>query len=244
MGLFDKAKEAHKQKQEEKARLAAAEEARKQKILKGELVPISAKTPLQPNETAYLELTARRMASVNSTVQETVGKTKKKHVLRRAVVGTVLLGPVGTIAGAATAGSKQTATTTERTITSVDVIDSGELLLTNYRVIFTGNNGITSIPYKDITGSIIDSNGHFEVKYPGMASGEYFEVFGENAKDADLYYKGIRQHLIAQPSKPITPKTLPAQRSVADELTKLVKLKQDGVITQAEFEKQKADLLA
>ena len=244
MGLFDKAKEAHKQKQVEKARLAAAEEARKQKILNGEFAPITVKTTLQPNETAYLELTARRMATRDSVVQETVGKSKKKHPIRRAVVGGVLLGPLGAVGGAATAGSKQTSTTTERTVSTIEQVDSGQMILTDQRFIFLGNNDtVISLPYAEITATNINDN-IVSVKYAGMLNREYYEVFGENANDIELYYKGITQHKAVQSKPTAAPKALQAQHSVADELTKLAKLKAAGVITQAEFDKQKVNLLS
>ncbi|GEM_PF-955502 len=243
MGLFDKAKEAYKQHQDEKARLAAAEEARKQKILNGELVPLTVTTNLQPNEVAYLELTARRMASVDSVIQETVGKSKKKHVVGRAVVGGVLLGPLGALGGAATAGSKQASVTTEKTVSEIKLVDSGQVLFTNQRFIFLGNNdSVISLPYAEIVAAGF-SGKQVKLKYAGMLSGEYYEVFGNGAKDTELYYTGITQHK-AQASKPVAAKALPAQQSVADELAKLAKLKQSGVITQAEFDKQKTELLA
>lgn len=191
MGLFDKAKEAYKQRQEEKALLATAEETRKQKILNGELVPITVTPTLQPNETAYLELTARRLASNNSVIQETVGTSKKKHVVGRAIVGGVLLGPLGAVGGAATAGSKQTSTITEKTISSTEVVDSGQIIFTNQRFIFLGNNdSVISLPYAEIIAAGFNGN-QVKLKYAGMLSGEYYEVFGESAKDTELYYAGI-----------------------------------------------------
>ena len=52
MGLFDKIKEAHKQRRGEKIRRASMEEARKQKILDGEIdsISLSTKLPLEPDE--------------------------------------------------------------------------------------------------------------------------------------------------------------------------------------------------
>lgn len=194
MGLFDKAKEAYKQRQEEKVQLAKAEEARKQKILAGELAPITVKTTLQSNEIAFLELTARRLASLDSVIQETVGSSKKKHVVGRAIVGGALLGPLGAVAGAATAGSKQTSTTTERTVSSNEVVDSGQIIFTNKRFIFLGNNdSVISLPYAEIIAAGFSGN-QVKLKYTGMLSGEYYEVFGEGAKDIELYYAGITSH--------------------------------------------------
>lgn len=245
MGLFDKMKEVHKQKQEEKARQADAEEARKQKILDGDISPITldARLPLESNEIPYLELVARRIALVDSTVQETVGKSKKKGVVGRAVVGGVLLGPLGAVAGAATAGSKQTATTTEKTVTASSTVGNGSIILTNQRFIFAENGeAIVSVPYAEMR--ITGFNGKIiNVQYAGMLSGEHYEVFGGEVKDMELYYEGIAKHKAIAPSKAAS-KALPAQNSVADELAKLAKLKQDGILTQAEFDKKKAELLS
>lgn len=244
MGLFDKAKEAYKQKQEEKAQLIVDEDARKQKILSGELAPITVTTDLEQNETAYLELTARRMATTDGIVQETVGTSKRKHPIRRAVVGGVLLGPLGAVAGAATASSKQTSTTTEHVVSTITQIDSGKVILTDRRFLFLGNNNLViSLPYANITASRFEGN-VVVVKYAGMLNREYYEVFGENAKDTELYYKGITEHQAPQPIKPVAEKTIRAQSSIADELTKLAKLKTAGFITQAEFDKKKAEMLA
>lgn len=80
MGLFGKMKEARKQKQEEKIRQANAEEVQRQKILDGDINPISLKTKLslESDEIPYLEIVAQRIALINSTVQETIGTSKKK----------------------------------------------------------------------------------------------------------------------------------------------------------------------
>lgn len=243
MSLFDKAKEAYKQRQDEKARLAAAEDARKQKIINGELAPITVTTNIQPNETAYLELTARRMATVDSVIQETVGNSKKKHVVGRAIVGGVLLGPLGAVGGAATAGSKQASTTTEKTVSTVKLIDSGKVIFTNQRFVFLGNNdSVISLPYSEIVAAGFNGN-QVKLKYAGMLNGEYYEVFGEGAKDTELYYEGITKHKAVQVSKPNPTKILQAQSSIADELTKLANLKESGVLTQAEFDSEKAKIL-
>jgi septum formation inhibitor MinC len=176
-------------RKEEKAQALALEEARHRKILRGELEPITISMNLQADEKAYLELTARRMASVDSVISETVGTSKKKHVVRRAVVGS-LVGPVGTIVGGATAGSKQTSTTTQKTVSSTELIDSGQMILTNQRFIFVGNNNVISLPYSDIVATGFSGN-TATIKYAGMLNGEHFEVFGPNAKDTQLYYNGI-----------------------------------------------------
>jgi hypothetical protein len=183
------------ERKEEKARQVALEQARQQKILAGDIAPIVVSVNLQPDEVAYLELTARRMASVDSIVEQTVGKSKKKHVVGRAVVGGVLLGPLGALGGAATAGSKNKSTTTQQTVSSMKQVDSGQMLLTNKRFIFIGNNNIISLTYPEIIATSFNGS-KASIKYDGMLNSEYFEVFGPTANDTPLYYKGITQHIV------------------------------------------------
>ena len=168
------------ERKEEKARQVALEQARQQKILAGDIAPIVVSVNLQPDEVAYLELTARRMASVDSIVEQTVGKSKKKHVVGRAVVGGVLLGPLGALGGAATAGSKNKSTTTQQTVSSMKQVDSGQMLLTNKRFIFIGNNNIISLTYPEIIATSFNGS-KASIKYDGMLNSEYFEVFGPTA---------------------------------------------------------------
>ena len=183
------------ERKEEKARQVALEQARQQKILAGDIAPIVVSVNLQSDEVAYLELTARRMASVDSIVEQTVGKSKKKHVVGRAVVGGVLLGPLGALGGAATAGSKNKSTTTQQTVSSIKQVDSGQMLLTNKRFIFIGNNNIISLTYPEIIATSFNGS-KASIKYDGMLNSEYFEVFGPTANDTPLYYKGITQHIV------------------------------------------------
>ena len=183
------------ERKEEKARQVALEQARQQKILAGDIAPIVVSVNLQPDEVAYLGLTARRMASVDSIVEQTVGKSKKKHVVGRAVVGGVLLGPLGALGGAATAGSKNKSTTTQQTVSSMKQVDSGQMLLTNKRFIFIGNNNIISLTYPEIIATSFNGS-KASIKYDGMLNSEYFEVFGPTANDTPLYYKGITQHIV------------------------------------------------
>ncbi len=212
MSLFDKIKDVSKKASDavsdeyrkhqeklalqkaEEAKLAEEDETRKQKILKGEILPIKVNTNLSSGEIAYVELGAQRMASVKHVVQEIVGKSKKKHIVRRAVVGGVLLGPLGAVAGAATAGSKNQSTTTQKTISSTQLIDSGSMILTNRRFIFIGNDNVISLPYNEIIAAGFNGN-RVSLKYTGMLDGEYYEVNGEASKDAQLYFNGITNHL-------------------------------------------------
>lgn len=183
---------------DEQARKKAEEEARQQKILSGQIEPVQVVVSLEPNEKAYVELAAKRMAIVDRVIEKTVSKSKKKGVVTRAVVGGALLGPLGALGGAATAGSKGNATTTQETVSKMEAVDSGSLVLTNKRLMFVGQN-IVSLPYsKLIAVSFANTLGgkKLMVKYEGMLKDENYVVSGEKAKDTELYYKGITSKLM------------------------------------------------
>lgn len=185
--------------QEEKARQVALEEARQQKILAGNIKPITVSMNLQADEKAYLELSANRMASVDSIIEHSVGNDKKKggSVVGRAIVGGVLLGPLGALGGAATAKSKNSSTTTQQVVSKMEQVDSGRLILTNKRFIFVGNNNVISLTYPEIIATSFSGN-NATIKYNGMLNSEHFVVHGPAASDTQLYYSGITQH-IAKP---------------------------------------------
>lgn len=181
--------------QEEKTRQVALEQVRQQKILAGDIRPIAVSMNLQADEKAYLELSANRIASVDSIVEHSVGKSKKKGVVGRAIVGGVLLGPLGALGGAATAKSKNSSTTTQQVVSNMERVDSGQLILTNKRFIFVGNNNVISLTYPEIIATSFNGN-KATIKYNGMLNSEYFEVHGPTANDTQLYYSGITQHIV------------------------------------------------
>ena len=183
---------------DEQARKKAEEEARQQKILSGQIEPVQVVVSLEQNEKAYVELGAKRMAVVDRIIEKTVGKTKKKGVVTRAVVGGVLLGPLGALGGAATAGSKGNSTTTQETVSKLEVVDNGSLILTNKRLMFVGQN-VVSLPYSKLVavsfGNSMTGKKLFE-KYEGMLKDEQYVISGDKAKDTELYYKGITDKLL------------------------------------------------
>lgn len=180
--------------EQENARLVAVEQARQQKILAGDINPISVSLNLQADEKAYLELPANRVASVDSIIEHTVGKSKKKGVVGRAIVGGVLLGPVGALGGAATAKSRNSSTTTQQVVSNMEQVDSGQLILTNKRFIFVGNKNVISLTYPEIIASSFNDN-KATIKYNGMLNGEYYAVYGPAANDTPLYFNGITEHI-------------------------------------------------
>ncbi|CAN5160740.1 hypothetical protein BH09PAT3_BH09PAT3_7130 [soil metagenome] len=176
----------------------ATEEARKQSILDGKIEPVQVLVNLEQDEKAYADFGAKRMAVIDSIIEKTVGKSKKKGVITRAVVGGVLLGPLGAVGGAATAGSKNNSTTTQETVSKLQVIDTGSLIFTNKRIVFVGNN-VLSLTYDKLIAVNFDktmSGMKLNLKYEGMLKGEHFIVGGEKAKDTELYFKGITQKLL------------------------------------------------
>lgn len=177
-------------KLEEKRRLE--EEARVNKILSGEITPISTNFNLEKDEACYFLISAKRMAIVDQIQEYTENKTKKKGVIGRAIVGGILLGPLGALGGAATAGSKGKTTVHQKVIPTLEMIDTGLLALTSKRVLFIGSNMI-SLPYESIPLVEFPYSTKIIIKYPAMEKGEYFEINGPNAKDIEIYYKGIKR---------------------------------------------------
>jgi len=185
-------------KEAEKQAIKDAEEARIQAILSGNIEPVQVVVNLQPGEKAYADFAAKRMAIVDSVIEKTVSKSKKKGVLTRAVVGGVLLGPLGAVGGAATAGSKNNSVTTHQTISKLQAVDTGSLIFTNERIVFVGDN-VLSLKYDQLVSVNFDkirTGTKLHLKYEGMLRGEHFIVGGEKAKDTELYFKGITEKLL------------------------------------------------
>jgi hypothetical protein len=178
--LINKAKTTASDFQADRQQKAADEQARQQSILNGQISPIQVSASLQAGEVAYLQLNANRMAVVETTVEHTKGKTKKKHLLSRK--------------------AKVNTTTTHDVEANVRKLDAGPMILTNKRLLFVGD-AITDLPYSAILDfrfkhSLTGSN-KVAIKYQGMQKGEFFELSGDNAKDAELYYLGITKNLLA-----------------------------------------------
>lgn len=192
LALKKAAAEAHKQA------IKAAEEARIKAILSGNIEPVQVVVNLQPDEKAYADFGAKRIAVVDSVIEKTVGKSKKKGVLTRTVVGGILLGPLGAVGGAATAGSKGNSVTTQQVVSNLQVVDTGSLIFTNKRIVFVGNN-VLSLKYDHLIAVNFDKTKKgtkVNLKYEGMLKGEHFIVGGEKAKDTELYFKGITEKLL------------------------------------------------
>jgi hypothetical protein len=199
MGLKDFANKIQKVASDYKDSQEAKKQAELQRqtdITNGKIPAISVTVNLEPNEKAYLSLTAKRLANRDHIVETTTGKSKKKGVITRGIVGGVLLGPVGLVAGAATAGSKSNSRTTQNTVTRLEVIDHGTLIFTNKRMMFLGSQ-VISLPYDKLIGVSFSKNVFFP-KYENMEPNEQYTVSGESAKDIQLYYQGITNNLLSK----------------------------------------------
>ena len=181
-------------------------EERKELILAGAIEPIVVSATLEKNEKAYIALKAKRTATIDRQVEITKGHTKRKGVVTRAVVGSALLAPTGLwwasgIAGAATAGSKTNSKTQQKTVTKFEIIDTGELIFTDTRVLFIGSKEILSLPYEALIDTKFGRNllgRTFSPKYQEMLPNETFIISGPAAPEASLYFQGIYNNLVAK----------------------------------------------
>lgn len=163
-----KVKYEDKKEQERKRRFA---------ILSGNIKPIQISFHLKAGEHAYFQIKADRMADRDYVESHTTGDARSPFIQ-----GGLLRGNT----------SISTETRQER-ITKTEIIDSGELLLSNIRMLFIGKE-VISIPYDDILSVEFFPNPRFDtttisVKYPTMIKNECYDL--EKKNDAKLYYEGI-----------------------------------------------------
>ena len=160
----------------------------------GKLKPLEVKIALNLGEAAFTEYPCKRTATVDRIEEKTVSSTKKKGVLGRAVVGGALVGGVGAIVGAVSAGSKTNAKTTQETVSSEETLDQGHLYFTNSRLLFVGNE-IVSVDYKSLISiefKMTLAGCRMELKYPGMLKNETFVIPGRDGLNAKDMFRAIR----------------------------------------------------
>lgn len=197
MGILNKLKGIYNKYKEERERIKAIEETKKQKILSGNIQPITVSLNLDKDEKAYVQFNAKRKAVVETITQHTEGKSKKSGGLTRALVGGVLLGPVGAIVGATTAGSKYKEVTKTKKESSLKHIDSGLLIFTNKRIIYQTDDNVKTIAYRDVIASKFSYRGEFvSFQYPTMPNGEEFQLSNPESKFSETYYTGITSKLL------------------------------------------------
>ncbi len=198
--LITKINDYQKEMEEIKIKEQKEEEELIAKIISGNIPPVTLDFAVKfdPKEVPYISYSANRKALIEYIEEHTEGKSQKTGVFGRAIVGSVLLGPVGMLAGAATAGGKQKSTTTQKKIEVTDVVDVGQLILTNKRLLFIGK-GVLSLPYKEIISASFDtSDEEIYLKYAGMLKDEHFDLSlsGPSSKYAKYYFEGITKHLL------------------------------------------------
>ena len=191
---YNDIKDTYEKKKKEKKRIeeeaAEKERERVDKILRGDIEPIAVSYNLKSDEKCYYETSVKRMAVIPKMIETTNIRTKKKGVLGRAVVGGVLLGPLGALGGAMTAGSKSSSNVSQMTVDRLEEVDAGSILLTNKRVIFIGNE-MFSILRDDVFNVISEGNDKVVIKYEGMGKNEHYLLPNKDAREIDLFYRGI-----------------------------------------------------
>ena len=170
------------------------EKERIEKILRGEIVPILHEYNLEKDEVVYIKLFSERKMLVENITEITETKTKRKNVVGRAIVGGLILGPVGALGGAVTSSKDVETNIIQNKNKEVKTIDSGDLLLTNTRILFLGDN-IISLPYEYVPQVDFPESNKMVIRYDGMAVGEFYEISGDNINDVQYYYKGIIKNI-------------------------------------------------
>ena len=174
-------------------------EERKELILAGAIDPIDVSASLYKNEKAYVTLSAKRTAVIDQIIEKTAGKRKKEGVIVRGAIGFALMGPLGAATGALTAGSKNQSLTSQKVVSKLRILDTGELIFTNQRILFVGNKEVLSISYDTLMSYEFGRNllgRTFTPRYENMLPKEAFIISGPAAAEAELFYLGITNHII------------------------------------------------
>lgn len=161
------------------------------------LKPSDRELQLGADEVTYATFPAKRQALVESVQEFTTGRSKKSGGISRAIVGGILLGPVGAVVGGATAGSKINTRTHQVRSEALAPIDVGDLILTNKRMLFVGNE-IVSMPYNNLLSMdlqrinrVLLKGYRINVKYEAMRKGECYLLDDETGGDFQSSYEGI-----------------------------------------------------
>jgi hypothetical protein len=191
---YSKFQISREQKKKERDRIELEEQERIKNILAGNIAPInSSKYNLPTDEKLYFTVGANRKATLRSIKEYTENSTKRKGTLGRAVVGGVLLGPLGAVAGAATAKTEGKTEVKQKVKSSVETIDRGELLFTNKRIMFVGEKQIISLPYAELITVEFPRTDRLLLRYEAMEDQEYYQLSSSETK---IFYEGIINNLV------------------------------------------------
>jgi hypothetical protein len=188
MGIFSKMKGSIEARKAEKEKKLAEEKARQEKISSGDIKPIQTDYNLDKGEKAYITFPARKMGQV----ARTVSSTHKQGVVGNSCCGCCMLGPLGALLGGIASPSK----TSHNTVDSTESLDDGTMVFTNRRFLFVGKKSMIGLEYKKMMS--IDfrkewSGMKLDIKYPEMANGEHYILYGDESKVANLWYEGIKK---------------------------------------------------
>lgn len=185
-----------------------------EKARSAKLKPINTEIQLGIGEVAYAAFPAKRQALVERIQEFTTGRSKKSGGISRAIVGGVLLGPLGAIVGGATAGSKINTRTHQVRSEVLTPIDKGEMLLTNKRMLFVGNE-IVSMPYSQLLSiglqrinRVLLKGYRLNVKYEAMKKGECYLLDDETGGEFQPSYESITKASLTYNPENAEPSTL------------------------------------
>ena len=141
-----------------------------------------------------------------------------------AIVGGVLMGGAGAVVGGLSGASKQ-----NKEVKSIDI-----------KILLRSTSRTSCVLHFN------DSNRILETKEDSDRT--LYETYTKNANKAkdilSVIIDNAKQVQVSAPvAQPLVQQALSSSSSVADELVKLAKLKADGILTEEEFQAQKAKLL-
>jgi hypothetical protein len=124
-----------------------------------------------------------------------------------------------------------------------DTVRKGVLIATSHRIVFFAKKlmgyDFESFPYGKIS-SLEQSKGMMGGKLKFFASGNKVSLKWITDKDFPGFVKGLQGRLSAPPQQPSTPTDAV---DPAEQLAKLAKLRDSGVVTDTEFEAKKREIL-
>lgn len=125
---------------------------------------------------------------------------------------------------------------------SMAILMDNEMVVTKKSFFTSRDRGEKRIRYEDIVTADLDRKGWFS---PGAIqiylSGNNFTIRKKKAKKLEPFYEELLRKIHEAKDKKNAP--VVSESSAADELSKFAKLKEDGIITEEEFEAKKKEIL-